>query len=1650
MKKIFVSILITIMIFCGYGATVRAATSAQAMVTEWTIPANNTQIKLPISGTGMNYTVDWGDGNISSNLTSTFPTHTYTNAGKYEIKISGTIANWGDVSDYAPTLENSYYTYTNYLTSVKQFGDVSALRYSFAHCTNLKEVSGENLVTDETFAGITSMYRMFYKCFNLKTIDASNFKIENVTDMRSMFEYCSGLEVLDLSGFATSQVLQMSNMFKDCSKLRCIQFGSEFELPADSVNNMFLNLPNASAIIMASTTPLASQFTSVKNQMDEIAIYVPNDLESTYETAWSGDFSGEKIEPILKSTNTDAKINIGHTYTDTTYITVAGFDESYSKYYAPFGYNVYSSGEVDTSAQDTYIRTYKLTRTYEKNGVTTTDDIAQTTRNIIVDYSNYSLNGIYYDTFQDAINAISGVSGEIIIERDNIDNIDALVPTGKTVTINTNGKTMRKQSGNINIKSGAALNIIGEGTIIGECETGEYVIFNSGTLNIIEGKIIGKINAIFDESNGNLSIGTNDKTISTEAPEIIAEGYSINSIHGFNFYDGVLKAKNTAIYSENIEVPEGYSLYISNSTVSGEKYESTTLIEIERTSKNMVTEWTIPVDNTQIKLPAKSIDALVDWGDGYAETVKSNLATHTYKKAGTYDITVIGTCYYWGEHFGVSSSSNVLEDYETYVEYLTGLKQWGELQAKRYSFNNCANLKYVSGDATENTFKNISGDMSYAFYMCTSLKNVDLTNCNISEIEDIAGMFANCTSLEKVDFGDNDIQDAKEINNMFYNCLLLKELDLSKFDTSNVENMEQLFYYCKSLESINLQNFNTSNVTNMSSMFNNCIKLKTLDLSNFNTSKVNNMSALVFGCVELENINFGNINTSNVTNMSKMFTWCYKLKNIDLSSFNTSKVKDMSQMFRACYVLENIDIRNFDTSKVVNMNQMFEECHKIVNLDLSNMSTTCVLNMSAMFYNCYKLKSILISSDFVVSGDTICRESGNVNKDIFDKTSLLTAIINISETPVSNQFKGKLANNANLYVLNDRLENYRLTLSGDVLASKIKPILELKGEKEISIDVAYGEYKDAGYTVAGFTANELKLLGSGDMNLYGYSVLKSGDVDTRVKGKYTITYDLSRTYKENGINVTKSLCRETRKINVLPVKLSIPEVIGTYTYNGTLQTVKFKNFEKDIMEVSGDTGKDANTYVAKITLKDENTYTWADGTSGVISLEWKIKPIVAEIKWNGTTFEYTSGEIENIAVITNAISGENLTVTSYEGDTKATAIGTYTAKIKSLSSTNYTLEGAKNIEKQWKISATITDMNVRMESFYYGGTISTPSITNNIQNREVTYYYNMTDSNSNGVNWNEIENTTTLPVGIYYMYAKVAEDENNAEAITDTVQFKILETKLELITYTEDREEYNGEWTNQNIYVSINKNGKADVTAYQYKVGETWVKSTASIIKFKNNMNAELLIRGINTAGKVVTSEISAGVIKIDKEAPNILNVSYKNENKELIITATLNDSLSGTYKYAIVSGNEIERWLSGANGTKTLSVSGSGIYYILAKDLAGNITRKEIKVLKDVTPPKGKMTIENAYTVEENVFYTNKKDIIILVDAVDDITTSEQIKMAIYKESEFTALNSEEDILWEKYTDNQKWSLERENADEKIYLILKDLAGNMNVLISE
>jgi len=61
---------------------------------------------------------------------------------------------------------------------------------------------------------------------------------------------------------------------------------------------------------------------------------------------------------------------------------------------------------------------------------------------------------------------------------------------------------------------------------------------------------------------------------------------------------------------------------------------------------------------------------------------------------------------------------------------------------------------------------------------------------------------------------------------MFSFCRSLKSLNLSSFNTTNVFYMYAMFFFCNRLKSLDLSSFDTTNVINMRRMFNFCSSLE--------------------------------------------------------------------------------------------------------------------------------------------------------------------------------------------------------------------------------------------------------------------------------------------------------------------------------------------------------------------------------------------------------------------------------------------------------------------------------------------------------------------------------------------------------------------------------------------------------------------------------------------------------------------------------------------------------------------------------------------------------------------------------------------------------------------------------------------------------
>ncbi len=115
------------------------------------------------------------------------------------------------------------------LTSMRNmfYGGFNSTSFDEQSLSKMTTVEGlENLNT----AIVTDMYRMFYFCQSLTSIDLSTFNTKNVTNMYSMFIGCKALQTLDLTSFDISKVENTRQMFASCSALTTIYCSNDWSI----------------------------------------------------------------------------------------------------------------------------------------------------------------------------------------------------------------------------------------------------------------------------------------------------------------------------------------------------------------------------------------------------------------------------------------------------------------------------------------------------------------------------------------------------------------------------------------------------------------------------------------------------------------------------------------------------------------------------------------------------------------------------------------------------------------------------------------------------------------------------------------------------------------------------------------------------------------------------------------------------------------------------------------------------------------------------------------------------------------------------------------------------------------------------------------------------------------------------------------------------------------------------------------------------------------------------------------------------------------------------------------------------------------------------------------------------------------------------
>jgi uncharacterized protein (TIGR02145 family) len=172
-----------------------------AFLTTWQTTTASELITIPTTGTGYNYTVDWGDGTVETGFTGE-ASHTYAAAGTYTISIIG---------DFPRIYFNGGIEGQDKdkILTIEQWGDIewSSMYRAFRDCDllQLKATDAPDLLN------VTDLYGMF-EATDIFNGDISTWDVSNVTRLTRMFAHAISFN-RDLNNWDVSNVTDFAHTF---------------------------------------------------------------------------------------------------------------------------------------------------------------------------------------------------------------------------------------------------------------------------------------------------------------------------------------------------------------------------------------------------------------------------------------------------------------------------------------------------------------------------------------------------------------------------------------------------------------------------------------------------------------------------------------------------------------------------------------------------------------------------------------------------------------------------------------------------------------------------------------------------------------------------------------------------------------------------------------------------------------------------------------------------------------------------------------------------------------------------------------------------------------------------------------------------------------------------------------------------------------------------------------------------------------------------------------------------------------------------------------------------------------------------------------------------------------------------------------------
>lgn len=216
--------------------------------------------------------------------------------------------------------------------------------------------------------------------------------------------------------------------------------------------------------------------------------------------------------------------------------------------------------------------------------------------------------------------------------------------------------------------------------------------------------------------------------------------------------------------------------------------------------------------------------------------------------------------------------------------------------------------------------------------LLTSLKVVDVSGLDLSQVNSLEGMFA-YTNLTQI-IGLDKIMSTKikNVTHMFSNTRTLSSLTLNWGNNfSNVESTSSMFAGTHLGSIVGMENWNISSVTNMNGMFKQS-GIPTLNVSwGSKMSKVQNLNSVFEGSSVSTIIGIENWQLNNVNSMISMFEKTNNLKQVNIAwSDGMPKLTTTSKMFSGS-AIESLPALNDwgATPQLVDISYMFENTSRL-------------------------------------------------------------------------------------------------------------------------------------------------------------------------------------------------------------------------------------------------------------------------------------------------------------------------------------------------------------------------------------------------------------------------------------------------------------------------------------------------------------------------------------------------------------------------------------------------------------------------------------------------------------------------------------------------------------------------------------------------